>query len=93
LKGLVALTIDISARKRNEQLLIEQNKRFEEYSFTLSHVIRRPIANLISLTGLLHEYSDLDVDDQSTLEYIHASVEELDNIIKENLNSSLNSKL
>lgn len=92
LKGLVALTTDISARKRNEQLLIEQNKRFEEYSFTLSHVIRRPIANLISLTGLLHEYSDLDVEDQSTLEYIHASVEELDNIIR-NLNSSLNSKL
>lgn len=91
LKGLVALTSDISTRKKNEQLLIEQNKRFEEYSFTLSHVIRRPIANLISLTSLLHDYNDLDAEDQSTLDYIHESVQELDGIIRK-LNHNLNSK-
>ena len=92
IKGLVALTSDISLRKRNEQLLIEQNKRLEEYSFTLSHVIRKPIANLISLTSLLNEYADLDVEDQSTLDYVHDSVQELDGIIR-NLNSRLNSNL
>lgn len=92
IKGLVALTSDISIRKRNEQILLEQNRRFEEYSFTLSHVIRRPIANLISLTGLLHDYVDLEAEDQSTLDYIHDSVQELDGIIR-NLNSRLNSSL
>jgi PAS domain S-box-containing protein len=90
IRGLVALTSDISLRKHNEQLLIEQNKRFEEYSFTLSHVIRKPIANLISLTSLLHEYADLDAEDQRTLDYVHDSVQELDGIIR-TLNSKLNS--
>ncbi len=89
IKGLVALTSDISLRKRNEQLLIEQNKRFEEYSFTLSHVIRKPIANLISLTSLLNEYADLEAEDQGVLNYVHDSVQELDGIIR-NLNSKLN---
>lgn len=92
IKGLIALTSDISVRKRNEQILLEQNKRFEEYSFTLSHVIRRPVANLISLTGLLHDYADINVEDQSTLNFIHDSVQELDGIIR-NLNSRLNSNL
>jgi signal transduction histidine kinase len=92
IKGMIALTSDISVRKRNEQILLEQNKRFEEYSFTLSHVIRRPVANLISLTGLLHDYADINVEDQSTLNFIHDSVQELDGIIR-NLNSRLNSNL
>jgi PAS domain S-box-containing protein len=92
IKGLIALTSDISVRKRNEQILLEQNKRFEEYSFTLSHIIRRPVANLISLTGLLHDYADINVEDQSTLNFIHDSVQELDGIIR-NLNSRLNSNL
>jgi PAS domain S-box-containing protein len=92
IKGMIALTSDISVRKRNEQILLEQNKRFEEYSFTLSHVIRRPVANLISLTGLLHDYADINVEDQSTLNFIHDSVQELDGIIR-NLNSRLNSNI
>ncbi|NDC29962.1 MAG: PAS domain S-box protein [Bacteroidetes bacterium] len=92
IKGLIALTSDISVRKRNEQILLEQNKRFEEYSFTLSHVIRKPVANLISLTGLLNDHADINVEDQSTLNFIHDSVQELDGIIR-NLNSRLNSNL
>ncbi len=91
IQGLIALTNDISLRKNNEQKLIEQNKRFENYSFTLSHVIRKPIANLISLTTLLHDYVGLDIDDQHTIDNIHQSVLDLDTIIKK-LYSNINSK-
>ncbi len=85
---MVLLTNDITTRKRHERTLIEQNKRFEEYSFTLSHIIRRPVANIISLSALLKEYAYTDEADQTTLNHIHESVKQLDDIIK-NLNKNL----
>lgn len=85
---MVLLTTDITTRKRHEKILVEQNKRFEEYSFTLSHIIRRPVANIISLSALLKEYAYADEADQTTLNHIHESVKQLDDIIK-NLNKNL----
>jgi PAS domain-containing protein len=81
-KGVVALTNNITLKRKHEQKLIEQTKRFEEYSFTLSHIIRRPVANLISLSSLLHTAAGLDAEDQQTIDHLHESVRQLDEIIK-----------
>jgi PAS domain-containing protein len=85
---MVLLTTDITTRKRHEKILVEQNKRFEEYSFTLSHIIRRPVANIISLSALLKEFTYTDEADQTTLKHLHESAKQLDDIIK-NLNKNL----
>ncbi len=85
---MVLLTNDITTRKRHEKILIEQNKRFEEYSFTLSHIIRRPVANIIALSAILKEFAYTEEEDQTTLNHIHESVKQLDDIIK-NLNKNL----
>ncbi|MBC7381424.1 MAG: hypothetical protein H7296_00325 [Bacteroidia bacterium] len=88
--GIIALTRDITGRKLNEKKLNDQNKQMETYTFTLSHVIRRPIANLISLTNLLDNDGNLNEDEQLTIQHIHESVKQLDDIIK-NLNYSITS--
>lgn len=88
--GMVLLSNDITIRKRHEKILLEQNKRFEEYSFTLSHIIRRPVANIISLTSLINEFECLPEEDKITIRHLHDSSKQLDDIIK-NLNLNLNS--
>jgi PAS domain-containing protein len=85
---MVLLTNDITTRKRHEKILVEQNKRFEEYSFTLSHIIRRPVANIIALSAILKEFAYTEEEDQTTLNHIHESTKQLDDIIK-NLNKNL----
>ncbi|MCF8447180.1 MAG: hypothetical protein K9H61_09315, partial [Bacteroidia bacterium] len=87
-EGVVALTNNITLKRIHEEKLIEQTKRFEEYSFTLSHIIRRPVANLISLSSLLHVASGLGEEDQQTIDHLHESVRQLDDIIK-TINKSL----
>ena len=82
IKGIISLTQEITNRKLSENILIDQNKRMEAYTFTLSHVIRRPVANLISLTNLFEDTNELNEEDQQTMNLIHESVKQLDEIIK-----------
>ncbi|TKC09861.1 hypothetical protein FA048_06510 [Pedobacter polaris] len=53
----------------------------EQMEHIQSHVIRKPIANLLGLTELLHDHS-LPLETQNIIEMIRTGVSELDEFIK-----------
>lgn len=62
-----------------------QNDRLREYTYIISHNLRAPIANILSLSSLLKE----DPTDTSLVQMIEASAHQLDHMMQ-NLNELLN---
>lgn len=61
--------------------LSKKNLLLEDASFRQSHVLRRPVANIIGVLNLLKDYNLPDAA-SSMLELLMADVLELDNIVK-----------
>lgn len=80
-KAVVLLTNDVSARKHAEMELIAQNKKLETFAFTTSHIIRRPLANLMSLTNLLDMEKIPDEENRQLIALVKNSALEVDRII------------
>lgn len=59
------------------------NKRMKEISWTISHVLRAPLANIMGLVTILKIVEANDEDFQNTLQYLIKSANELDVIIRE----------
>ena len=55
--------------------------QLEEHAHNLSHVLRKPIANIIGLIGVLK--SNQNANDDPVMQMLDASSKELDGIIKE----------
>jgi signal transduction histidine kinase len=87
----VCLSNEITKRKATEKLMLDQNKRLEEYAFTISHILRRPIANIISLSSLIKSDTMLNPEDAQLVEFLNESTHQLDQILKE-LNQNITIK-
>lgn len=87
----VCLSNEITKRKATEKLMLDQNKRLEEYAFTISHILRRPIANIISLSSLIKSDDILKPEDAQLVEFLNESTHQLDQILKE-LNQNITIK-
>jgi PAS domain S-box-containing protein len=78
------VTDQIKADKEREKLiaeLIERNKALEQFAYIVSHNLRAPVANLISLTDMI---TDTDLDDTDRAEIFKGfskSVTKVDQII------------
>lgn len=59
------------------------NKRMNEISWTISHVLRAPLANIMGLVTILEIVKANDDDFQNTLQYLIKSANDLDVIIRE----------
>lgn len=70
--------------------LIKRNRNLEQFTYVISHNLRAPLANIISLTELLR---DTDTDGRATqlIDGINTSIVSMDNIIKD-LNHTLQVK-
>lgn len=80
--GAAYNAIDISNQKEDRARLELQANRLKEIAFTQSHIIRRPVANLIGLIALL-DHSNLNEENQFLLQKMEESLQELDRVIVE----------
>jgi PAS domain S-box-containing protein len=75
-------TADIEREKIMDELL-KRNNALEEFTYIVSHNLRKPVANIMGLTQLL-EMGDIDADNQhNIIERLHSSVDTLDEIVKD----------
>jgi hypothetical protein len=89
--AVVCLSNEITRRKHTEKLMLDQNKRLEEYAFTISHILRRPIANIISLSSLIKPEDMKNEEDAQVAVFLNESTHQLDQILKE-LNQNITLK-
>jgi PAS domain S-box-containing protein len=74
----LAIGYDITSKKHLERKLKTQNQQLAEIAWVQSHEVRRPVANILGIIGLLQtekSYNELYV------QYLLQSAEELDAII------------
>ncbi|MGF1924392.1 MAG: PAS domain S-box protein, partial [Bacteroidia bacterium] len=91
-KGKIAKVIvanDITERIAYFNALEQQNKKLQEISWIQSHVIRAPLSRLMGLVYLLKNKSaQSELSEESIIEHIEQSTEELDLKIKEIIEKS-----
>lgn len=69
--------------KANDEL-IRHNSELRQFSYTVSHNLRAPVARLLGLTGLLHaSKEDFSDDVKKIISHIHESSQEFDVIIRD----------
>jgi PAS domain S-box-containing protein len=79
---IYASFIDISERKKGEEILLRQNEQLEQIGFLQSHQVRSPIANILGLISLFN-FKDLnDPINSELILKIHSVSKQFDELIK-----------
>lgn len=83
IKELQLKTFEIEHLKRE---LAEKNDALKKISFHQSHTVRRPLANILGITKLIHAYikEHPDADLSQLINFLELSSDELDHAIKNN---------
>jgi len=94
-RGMLGIALDVTDRKNAELErsrlitdLTQRNKDLEQFSYVISHNVRAPLANIISLISLL-EADDLIGDQNEVIDSLRISTHKLEGIIQD-LNFILN---
>jgi PAS domain-containing protein len=87
--GVSYNAIDVSSRKLDRLTIEDQSKRLKEIAFTQSHIIRKPVANMIGLINLL-ETDNLNEENKFILSKLQESLSELDSVIYDLVGKSVN---
>ena len=61
----------------------KQNQKLQEIAWTQSHVVRAPLARLMSLINLVKNYQNSDKENTELLDHILSSAHEFDEIIRD----------
>ncbi|WP_153799161.1 PAS domain-containing protein [Foetidibacter luteolus] len=81
--GVVCFSRDVTDKQTQEEKIKQQNTALKEIAFTNSHIVRRPLSNLLGLTDMLSEDSVTDTLHRQVIENIKISALELDEVIRE----------
>lgn len=81
--GYIAIIRDITERKKAEALLKLQKEKLIEIAFLQSHIVRRPIANVLGLISLINFNNPNESDNLEVIPKLEIAAEELDAIIHE----------
>jgi PAS domain S-box-containing protein len=79
--ALLVIAREITDLVEHIRAVEKQNEKLKEIAFMQSHVIRAPLARIIGLSDLITQLSLKD-EDKKLLEYLDASVDELDLVIR-----------
>jgi PAS domain S-box-containing protein len=86
-KGLlthwISIGHEVTERLRYIQEIEEQNQKFQEIAWMQSHVIRAPLARLMSLIDLIKNYQNSEIEKSELLDHILTSAYSLDEIIRD----------
>ena len=75
--------IDLTETLERMRKIELQNKALKDISWTQSHVVRAPLANLLGFISLLKDNSATGERDDKLLDYVSDSAEKLDTIIRD----------
>lgn len=86
--GVVLVFRDVTKEKQEEALkekitadLVQRNKDHEHFSNIISHDLKSPVSNIISLTTLLHDQDLKDGEKEVMMEALTTSAERLKEVI------------
>jgi len=79
----IVLANDITDRLKHTHTIERQNSKLKEISWIQSHVVRAPIARLMSLVQLIELEKDNNETSKELLGYVLESAYELDNIVRD----------
>lgn len=82
IRGVGCISIDITQRKKREELIQLQNELLKEIAIIASHGTRRPVANIL---GLIDNLKEMTMDPEvlhQTLGYLFKETAELDGVIQ-----------
>lgn len=78
--GVAVYFQDITRQKRGEELINQQNEGLDRIAFMNSHLIRKPLANIL---GIIHAMDDTDKDVEHSLMLLRSCATELDGVIRD----------
>jgi PAS domain S-box-containing protein len=91
--GVAINSKNIHAKKIAELRVQHQNKKLKEIAFMQSHTLRRPVANIMGLWGLINEHHDVLSNNPAFSEliaYLGRSVNEVDGVIRNIIDNTKN---
>lgn len=88
LTGVLEFCLDITARKRAEELLLEADRRKDEFLATLAHELRNPLAPIRNAVEILHLTRAADAGVQRPLQIIDRQVGQLARLLDDLLDLS-----
>jgi signal transduction histidine kinase len=74
---------DITERKKAEQQLIAHNAVLSEIAFLQSHIVRRPVANVLGIINLLNLENPSDPTNIELIPMLETASKELDSVISQ----------
>ena len=88
ISGIVANSKDITERYNHIEAIEYQNEKLKKIAWTQSHMVRAPLARIMALVEVLeNEPSSID-QNKKVVGYIQDSAIELDNVIRDVVNST-----
>ncbi|MEB2780498.1 PAS domain S-box protein [Algoriphagus sp. C2-6-M1] len=84
----VGSVLDVTASREQLERIKKQNDKLREIAWLQSHVIRAPLARILSLIYLMKEHEGGGKSTGEIFDLISASAEELDNVILEIINKT-----
>lgn len=78
--GLMGIQQDITRREQQQHAINQQNQKLLNIAWMQSHIVRAPLARLMSITDLIHLQG---VADKEMLQLLRESAEELDLVLRQ----------
>lgn len=78
---IIGAMIDLTESLEKMNKIESQDKALRDISWTQSHVVRAPLANLLGLINLLKDNQKMGYTDERLIDYIGESANKLDHII------------
>ena len=79
----LALIEEKNKAEVQEMMIKGQNKHLEEIAFTTSHVIRKPLANILALADMLNSELITDAHIKEVITHLETSTHRLDEAVKD----------
>lgn len=78
---IIGAMVDLTESLEKMNTIEQQSKTLKDISWTQSHVVRAPLANLLGLINLLKDNKKMGYTDDRLIDYIGESATKLDHII------------
>jgi PAS domain S-box-containing protein len=79
----LVLASDVTERYHYTRAIETQNKKLRDIAWVQSHVVRAPLSRLMGIVQLMEESEGLAVADRELLEYLKATADEMDGVIRD----------
>ncbi|MEP2278203.1 PAS domain S-box protein [Maribacter sp.] len=92
IKGIVVNSKDVTTKVQHLKAIEEQNAQLKKIAWTQSHIVRAPVARLMGLIDLLRDDKEKlkSEEREQVLNYIITSADEIDHVIKDIVENTIN---